>query len=200
MLNFFNHIKSKFEVADKKLKTQILILLVDNLSFKNIIKIFGTSCRQLNNAAKLKENGGISAILDPKLGSKITEEVKNRVVSYYTKDALVFIRFLPGKKDFVSLSHGRKQKRPLLVNLKELYQFYEKDNPLDKVGFSMFCSLWPKDCVLAGAPGTQVVCVCEKHQNLKLKLLASKCNVSYQDKITEIVCQVDSYECMFRLC
>ena len=46
------------------------------------------------------------------------------------------------------------QKWLILCNLKELYEAFKSTYPLLKVGFSKFCSLRPKWCVLAGATGT----------------------------------------------
>ena len=80
---------------------------------------------------------------------------------------------MPGKKDYVSL--GKKQhmsKRLILCNLKELYAAYKLKYPDHKVGFSIFCSLRPKWCVLAGPKGTHSVCMCTIQQNVKLMLSA----------------------------
>ena len=77
---------------------------------------------------------------------------------------------MPGKKDYVSVGQGRKerihvQKRLLLCNLYEFYTEFKKINPNIKIGFSKFCSLHPKWCVSAGSAGTHSMCVCTYHQN-----------------------------------
>ena len=57
------------------------------------------------------------------------------------------------------------QKRLLLGSLKEIYQQFKDQFPVEKIGFSRFAELFPKHCVLAGASGTHAVCVCTIHQN-----------------------------------
>ena len=56
-----------------------------------------------------------------------------------------------GKKDFVTVQTDqvkvKKQKRMLLVNLKELYLEFKKKHENTKVGLSKFCSLRPRWCV-----------------------------------------------------
>ncbi len=53
----------------------------------------------------------------------------------------------------------KKQKRRLLANLRELHKEFKKRHPNNKIGFSTFASLRPKNCVLAGTPGMHnVVC------------------------------------------
>ena len=61
-----------------------------------------------------------------------------------------------------------KQKRLLLINLKELH--LKLLNTTDhKIGFSKFCHLCPKWCVTVdSSSGVHSVCVCEIHQNGKL--------------------------------
>lgn len=76
---------------------------------------------------------------------------------------------LPGKNDVLR----GKQKRLLLMNLKEAYGEWKKASGGLKGGFSKFASLRPQHCVLAGASETHSVCVCVYHQNLKFMLHSS---------------------------
>lgn len=84
---------------------------------------------------------------------------------------------MPGMKDYISMRENEKrvhiQKRLILSNLKELHQRFREIYPVDKVGFSKFASLRPKNCVLAGASGTHTICVCAMHQNIKLMMLGN---------------------------
>lgn len=85
---------------------------------------------------------------------------------------------MPGIKDYISVRNddGKRehlQKRLILSNLKELYQKYRENYAEDKIGFSKFASLRPKNCVLAGSNGTHTVCVCIMHQNMKLLMLGN---------------------------
>ena len=49
------------------------------------------------------------------------------------------------------------QKQLILVNLKELYSSFLKEHADIKIGFSKFCQLRPKWCVLLGASSTHFV-------------------------------------------
>jgi len=71
---------------------------------------------------------------------------------------------------------------------------------LEKIGFSKFCSIRPKWCVLAGSAGTHTVCVCSTQQNVKLLLDAVKIEESHKDLIKMLVCNVENSECMLRHC
>ena len=84
--------------------------------------------------------------------------------------------------------------------MRELYAAYEQENPNDKVGFSKFCELRPKQCYLAGAGGTHAVCVCAIHQNFKLLLKATGTRISYRELIPKIVCNIEERDCMLRVC
>jgi hypothetical protein len=65
---------------------------------------------------------------------------------------------MPCKKDFVSIARNtHMQKRLLLCDMKELYAELKKTFSHLEVGFSKFCSLRPKWCVLVGCLGTHSV-------------------------------------------
>ena len=79
---------------------------------------------------------------------------------------------------------------------------FKEQNPEIKIGFSKFAELRPEYCILAGASGTQPVCVCVYHQNVKLMLdglniseLTSGEIKNYKDCINEIVCKVPTAQC-----
>lgn len=83
---------------------------------------------------------------------------------------------MPGIKDYVSIrdqdnKRVHVQKRLVLSNLKELFHYFREENSNTVIGFSLFASLRPKNCVLAGASGTHTVCVCSIHQNVKLMII-----------------------------
>jgi hypothetical protein len=110
----------------------------------------------------------------------------------------------PGKKDYVNVTTDegkvQKQKRLLLVNLNELYSAF-KDSHDDKIGFSKFCELRPKWCVSVGPKGTHSVCVCQHHQNAKQLLAALPVkNVTYQEVLSKIVCDLQNRDCMLHAC
>ena len=122
---------------------------------------------------------------------------------------------MPGKKDFVSIREGEKrihvQKRLVLSNLKEVYSEFKDKYPNEKVGFSKFAELRPRNCILAGASGTHSVCVCTIHQNVKLMIQALKlphlsacestsCLTSYHHCLTQIICNPPSPSCYLGTC
>ena len=53
-----------------------------------------------------------------------------------------------------------------LCNLQEIYTAFKEKH--SNIGFSKFCALKPKWCVLAGSKMTQSVCVCGAHHNVVL--------------------------------
>ena len=123
---------------------------------------------------------------------------------YATDFAHQFSRQCPGKKDFVTVRTDQvkvqKQKRMLLVNLKELYLEFKKKHENAKVGLSKFCSLRPRWCVTVDSPGTQSVCVCEIHKNLKLMVAALPGTIDYKELMAKQVCSLESRDCMIHRC
>ena len=108
---------------------------------------------------------------------------------------------MPGKKDYVSIKKNQhEQKRLVLCNLHELYVAFKEQNPNIQVGFSKFCSLRPKSCIIAGKSGTHSVCVCTIHQNAVLLVDALNWDVTYKDLINKIVCDTTNRECMMHRC
>lgn len=81
---------------------------------------------------------------------------------------------MPGNKDYVTIrnEYGKiqVQKRLVLANLKVIYQLFKQKFTENKIGFSKFCDLRHKNCILAGKSGTHTVCVCTLHQNTKLMM------------------------------
>ena len=91
------------------------------------------------------------------------QETIDLVHAFYEDDE--YSRQLPGKKDYVSIQKGvHKQKWLVLCNLHELFVAFKERNPDVKIGFSKFCTLCPKWCVIAGPSATHSVCVCTTHQ------------------------------------
>ncbi|CAH1107680.1 unnamed protein product [Psylliodes chrysocephalus] len=83
--------------------------------------------------------------------------------------------------------------------------------PFEKKGFSKCASLKPAECVLAGASGTHVVCVCLIHENFKLLFHGAKLDKlklrddsqplsSYRDCMKMFICQEPTENCYFGTC
>ena len=85
-----------------------------------------------------------------------------------------------------------------LINLKELYSSFLKEHADIKIGFSRFCQLQPKWCILLGASGTHCVCVCTYHKNIKLIL--DPINLEYKDLLKFLVCDPENKHCMTHQC
>ena len=125
----------------------------------------------IKKARKMKKEKGILPILEKKRGRALSEETKELVTNFYQDEELTQV--MPGKKDCISVSRNvHKQKHLVLCNLKKLFSMFKTRYPSTTVGFSSFCSLKPKRCVLAGASGTHAVCVCTIHQNTTLLITA----------------------------
>ena len=79
---------------------------------------------------------------------------------------------MPEKKDYVSVSkrvHNQKLCNfKSLCNLQKLYTAFKKKHLKTNLGFSKFCALAPKGCVLASSKMTHSICVCSAHQNVVL--------------------------------
>ena len=105
--------------------------------------------------------------------------------AFYDDDE--YSRQLPRKKDYISIQKGvHKQKRLVLCNLHELFVAFEERNPDVKIGFSKFCTLRLKWCVIAGSSGTHSVCVFTTHQNTILLVDAVNWEVTYKDLVNSV--------------
>ena len=70
-----------------------------------------------------------------------------------------------------------------LCNLQELYATSKEKHPNVNTGFSKFCVLRPKWCVLACSKMTHSVSVCSAHQNVVLLVDAMDWGFTYKDLI-----------------
>ena len=69
-------------------------------------------------------------------------------------------------------------------------------HPDIKIGFSKFCSLRPKWCVIVGSSQTHSVSICAIYQNVILMVQAAETDKMYKDLMDTIVCSQGSKECM----
>lgn len=192
-------IKEKIVSVGRSKQIQILTLAPPSWSKEKIMAEFNVSEYLVRQARKLKKEKGILSIPDPRKGKLLSEETIKLVRDFYQNDE--YSRILPGAKDKVSIKKNvYMQKRLILNNLRELFSCFKWENPNVKIGFSKFCTLRPKWCVLAGAGGTHSVCVCSLHQNVKLLLDAAQMEESYKDLIKFLVCDPENSNCMLRHC
>ena len=160
-------IKEKLLISSYPEKVQLLTLAPDSWSREYCSKYFDVSEYLVRKARDLKRDSGILATPLPKKGKTILQEHIIDIENFYKSDENS--RQMPGKKDCVSIRKNvHEQKRLVLCNLRELYAAFKMQNPDIKVGFSKFCALRPKSCIIAGKSGTHSVCVCSIHQNAVL--------------------------------
>ena len=190
--------REKLKIVPYPRKIQILTLVPDKWSRELAAKQFGVSEYLIRTARDLKKVGGILAMPEPKRGKSLSKETLDKVRQFYEDDE--YSRQMPGKKDCVSVGGTQYQKRLVLCNLSELYAAFKEAHPNVKIGFSKFCSLRPKWCVLAGASGTHSVCVCSMHQNAVLLTDAVDWDFTYKDLMEKVVCDVESRVCMMHRC
>lgn len=153
----------------------------------------------VQKSRRLRDQKGIQTLPDQVKGKRLPQQVVDLIKAFYCDDE--HTRQLPGKKDCVSV--GKKQympKRLILCNLKELFAAFKVKYPDIKISFSKFASLRPKWCIAVGPKGTHSVCVCTKHQNVKLMLGAVDLERNYHDLMEMIVCDRESKECMLHRC
>lgn len=185
-------------------KIKILTVTPDYFTVQEIIDTFEVSEYVARKAKQLVSEKGILSVPDPSHRNeslKISDDIKADVVKFYENDESS--RILPGKKDCISVKIDgekvKKQKRLILFNLKELYLHW-KESRTYELGFSFFASLRPPWCVLPGAAGTHIVCVCTLHQNPKLKLRAVTKEVSVSSLMVAGVCDEANRNCMMHEC
>ena len=197
-----NHMKEKMVVSTRQDQIKILTLVPESWTISKTCNEFAVSKHLVKKARKLKATKGILADPEQKKGNSISEDIKRKVVSVYESDE--YSRLCPGKKECVSVYIDgvkiKKQKRLVLLRLKELYLEFKKLYPDIKVGFSKFCEFRPRWCVTVNSSGMHYVCVCSYHQNVKLLCSVIPVKCDYKDLMDLCVCSVNNRNCMFHLC
>jgi hypothetical protein len=171
-------VEAYIQTTSNERKLQILSL--SPYTNHDTITIFGSTYYMVKKSRKLKTKFGVLPIVPSMSKVKvITENMKLAVESFYASDDIS--RMCPGKKDcrvFKDID-GKKitrQKRLILMNLREAYKIFKDDENNPQVGFSSFAYLRPLNCVLAGTGGL-IRCVCApitKMQNSKFQLCPLK--------------------------
>ena len=181
----------------------MLTLAPESWTIKRTAEEFGTTEYLVRKARELKTQYGILPEPPVKAGKPLPSETKQLVIEFYQSDE--YSRICPGQKDFVSVKNQsdgtrqQKQKRLLLINLKELYIEFIKEHQI-KIGFSTFCALRPQHCVLVDSKSAHSVCVCEQHQNVVLLLSVLPEQHTAQDLMSKIVCCLTARDCMLHQC
>ena len=163
-------IKDKLVVSTNEEEVKLLTLVPESWTIREAQYFFAVSQSMVRKAKSIRKEKGLLPNIDKRKGRSLSDEIVESVIKFYENDE--YSRMCPGKKEFVSVKINghkeHKQKRLLLLNLKELHIEY-KNKTNNQIGFSKFCELRPKWCILVGnASGLHSVCVCEYHQNAKL--------------------------------
>ena len=87
-----------------------------------------------------------------------------------------------------------------LCNLQELYTAFKENHSNVNIGFSHFCTLRPKWCVLGGSKMTHSASVCCSHQNVMLLVDPMDWDLTYKDLIKKIVYNPESNKCIMHRC
>jgi len=195
-------IKLKCKVSPRQKQIQLLTLAPESWSIKRTSEEFGVSEYLVRKSRELKNESGILAEPHAKVGKALSGDTAEMALNFYQRDE--YSRMCPGQKDFVSVKKAdgtreQKQKRLLLINLKELYLEFVKEHNV-RIGFSTFCALRPKHCVLVDSKSAHSVCVCEQHQNVVLLLAALPEQHTAQDLMAKIVCSLTTRDCMLHQC
>lgn len=193
-------IKDELKISSKSKKKQLLTIPAALAwTRKEIVETFGVSDYSVRQAQNILEQKGLIGEPDAKRGKNLDPAIIDSILKFYQSDEQS--RVLPGMKDVVSVGNKKyERKRLVLGNLRELYIVYKREYPDIEVGFSKFCSLRPKWCILAGACGTHSVCVCVKHQNVKLLTQSLNTKETYKDLMKFLLCDEEKRDCMFRHC
>ena len=108
---------------------------------------------------------------------------------------------MPEKRDYVSVSkgvHNQKNLEPaeVFVICKNYNTAFKEKHGNVNIGFSKFCSLRAKWCILAGSKITQSVCTCNANQNVVLLVDAMDWHLTYKDLVKKIICNTESNKCI----
>lgn len=216
LAEIIQNLKSKFSTlkASDHLKLGLLTVLPKNWSSRKIATTFETSRYLAQKSKEHREKYGILPESCARIGRTLSDNVIAEVKNFYNSDEVS--RPMPGKKEVVSMTVDgqsiKVQKRLLLLDLKALYALFKAshDHNISKVGFSTFCKLRPKNCILMGKKGTHSVCVCTKHENVKMMIQAVNWKTisknskyvlnDYKDFMAVTMCKNAKPHCYFGLC
>lgn len=183
-----------------------LSVLPKSWSIQKIQEIFGVSNYLVRKCRSVVEKHGILTPPKPRAGRGISEETQQLITSFYLRDDIS--RPLPGSKDVLSVRENgqrvKKTKRLVLSTLGTLQSQFCEEFPNNPVSRAKFCELRPKECVLAGTPGTHVICVCVHHQNPVLMFEGANLKKSGLDSVKDcrklLLCREPTVECYLRKC
>lgn len=184
-------------------RIKVLSLVPKFCTKEQTCKEFNATAYEVKLAKKLLKEQGILPTLIYKNREGLDDASKKVVIDFYENDENS--RMCPGAKDCITVKNesGQKekqQKRLLLQNISELYLRFKEINPTLKIGISKFTELRPKWCIFAGPASTHSVCVCVKHENVKLMAKFLESNDSLTNLLKLGVCDIENENCMLENC
>lgn len=201
-------LKDEFFKTDRRdVHTQILSVLPRSWSARKVAKEFNTSVHFALHTKKIVDQHGILCDAEKRMGTTILPDARVKIIEdFFTQDNVS--QPCPGKNDCVTVRLNdekvKLQKRLLLMNLKEAHCQFKLKYPNEKVGFSKFASLRPKQCITAlETGGTHYTCVCCHHQNVKLVFDSVNKYFkleSYRDLFDKYTCAEKSQKCHLNEC
>jgi hypothetical protein len=214
--DLINSLKKKFtEATSFSEKVYLLTLSPASWTITKIIQEFNVTRHQVKLARELKKKHCSILNYPPKRqGVSLPQSTVDTIIEFYQDDT--FTRLSSGTKETVTVRLEnckiKKQKRYILMTLRDLYLEFKKNFPNIKVGFSKFVSLKPKWCFTITSHNAHNICVCHIHQIIKLmcdklcrlvKLPSGEeapSDVTYKEVFDNIVCSRDSKQCMVQRC
>ena len=149
---------------------------------------------------EIKKVGGILAKPAPKKGKTITTETLRLLTKVYEDDNFNFLKrntTLVLVKEYINKNFATSKS---ICNSQELDTIFKEKVLNVNIGFSKFCVLRHKWCVLAGSNITCSVCVCNAHQNVVLLVDAMDWGLIYKDLIKKTVYNPESSMHRFESC
>jgi len=134
--------------------------------------------------------------------SALSDTLRNSIVSFFQDDACS--RVCPGKKDCITKSKFKKQKRFLNETVGNLYKKYCKEHPTSTVSFYSFARLRPF-WVIKPQVTARDTCRCTVHANMEmlvnrvheLKIIEEKSPLNVMESIC---CNKNTVACLQRKC
>ena len=121
-------LKIKCSTASRQEKIKMVTLAPSSWSQQKVSQEFGVTRHVVKQARKLKKSCGILAYPQKKHGKVLPDDVIESVRKFFEDDEISCM--FPGQKEFLSIridgERVHKQKRLLLLNLKEMHVEFKK--------------------------------------------------------------------------
>lgn len=166
-------LKGKFaKTSDRDDRFRILSVLPKSWPVNRIQTEFGTTQHMAKKVKKLVQQQGIMCSQNRKISSRTLPAATIEKVKQFFEDDDVS-RPCSGKREYKTYNENMekvtKQRRLVLMNLREAYELFCRENKDIKIGFTKFTLCRPPHCILAlESYGTHSSCVCIYHQNTTL--------------------------------